>query len=491
MQLELESEIDFDGWRKQARWLAARSIPAAQVHWRINGETSLLDDAPNDPDDASDFPSGRADEVLSRNDLRVPREFVDLAREVILHRSPDRFAALYRVLLRLKDEPRLIQVDVDPDVMRLRVLERQVRHDEHRMHAYVRFRKVNGDDGARFVAWYEPEHHIVEATADFFARRFAGQRWAILTPERSVVWDGTQLAFGEGVPRSEAPSDDALEDLWRSYYASTFNPARVNLKVTQGHMPRKFWTQLPEAQLIEPLAAVAKARAGQMVAAEAATPRRSRVPRASSAVSSPSVNSGAGEAQRKLLNQCRSCPLWQFATQAVPGEGPTSAPLMLVGEQPGDQEDLAGHPFVGPAGQLLDRALAAAGIERAQVYVTNAVKHFKYELRGKRRLHKKPAEQEIAACHAWYESEVAAVQPALIVALGATAVRAVLGRALPILAHRGTLIDAPNELAPSARVLVTVHPSYLLRVLPETRDAEFGKFVEDLKIAAKYVRDRR
>ncbi len=430
-------------------------------------------------------------EVSLRNELRVPREFVELARKVFLHRSRDRFAALYRVLLRLKGEPRLLQIDVDPDVMRLRVFERQVLHDEHRMHAYVRFRKVDDGDGPRFVAWYEPEHHIVEATAGFFVRRFAGQRWAILTPDRSVVWDGTQLALADGVSRSEAPDNDALEDLWRTYYASTFNPARVNLKVTKAHMPRKFWAQLPEAQLIEPLASTAKKRAGRMVAAEAAAPRRSREPRASSAVSTPTANSGAGETQRKLLNQCRNCPLWQYATQAVPGEGPISARLMLVGEQPGDQEDLAGLPFVGPAGQLLDRALAGAGIERAQVYVTNAVKHFKYELRGKRRLHKKPAEQEIAACHAWYESEVAAVQPALIVALGATAVRAVLGRALPILAHRGTLIEAPDDLAPSARVLVTVHPSYLLRVPPETRDAEFGKFVEDLQIAAEYIRDLR
>ena len=490
MQLELESEIDFDGWRKQARWLAAHSIQAVDVHWRINGVTSLLDDAADYSDRASNFSPGHASRISTSDELRVPREFVQVARTVILHRSPDRFAALYRVLLRLKNEPSLMQVDVDPDVMRLRVFERQVLHDEHRMHAYVRFRKVDDGDGARFVAWYEPEHHIVEATADFFARRFAGQRWAILTPERSVVWDGTQLAFGNGVPRSAAPHGDALEDLWRTYYASTFNPARVNVKMTQGHMPRKFWAQLPEAQLIEPLAAAANARAGRMVAAEAATPRRSRVPRASSAASTPTANSGAGEAQRKILNQCRNCPLWQYATQAVPGEGSLSSRLMLVGEQPGDQEDLAGRPFVGPAGQLLDRALAAAGIERAKVYVTNAVKHFKYELRGKRRLHKKPAEQEIAACHAWYESEVAAVQPALIIALGATAVRAVLGRALPILAHRGTLIEPPGELAPSAHVLVTVHPSYLLRVPPETRDAEFDKFVEDLKIAAKYIRDR-
>ena len=203
--------------------------------------------------------------------------------------------------------------------------------------------------------------------------------------------------------------------------------------------------------------------------------------------STAQAESGAGEDQRKLLDQCRNCSLWKHATQAVPGEGPTSSRMMLVGEQPGDQEDLAGRPFVGPAGQLLDRALAAAGIKRSEVYVTNAVKHFKYELRGKRRLHKKPAELEIAACHAWYESEVATVQPALIVALGATAVRAVLGHALPILANRGTLIEPHNELLPSTRVLVTVHPSYLLRVLPEARDAELGKFVEDLKIAAKYL----
>ena len=483
MQLQLASEIDFDGWREQARSLALRDVPASEVHWRINGDTSLLDGA------GTSVVGDTA--AASKSELRVPREFVDLARKVILHRSPDRFAALYRVLLRLQSEPKLMQVDVDPDVMRLRVFERQVQHDEHRMHAYVRFRKIEDQDRVQFVAWYEPEHHIVESTATFFVRRFAGQRWAILTPERSLYWDGNELALGAGVPRSQEPTDDALEDLWRAYYAATFNPARVNVKLTQGHMPRKFWAQLPEAQLIGPLAAASKARAGQMIAAEAAAPRRSRVPRPTSMPSTPTADSGAGEDQRKLLDQCRNCPLWQYATQAVPGEGPVSARLMLVGEQPGDQEDLAGRPFVGPAGQLLDRALDAAGIERRNVYVTNAVKHFKYELRGKRRLHKKPAELEIAACHGWYESEVATIQPDLIVALGATAARAVLGRAVPILANRGSLLEPHSELAPSARVLVTVHPSYLLRVLPATREAEYSKFVDDLRIAAKYLRKRR
>src|SRR5918993_772697 len=415
MQVALASEIDFDGWRRQARSLATRSIPAGDVQWRINGETSLLDEAVS---------IDTASENAATNELKVPREFIELARKVVLHRSPDRFALLYRVLLRLRSEPQLMQIDVDPDVMRLRVLERQVRHDEHRMHAYVRFRKIEDETGAHFVAWYEPEHHIVEGTAEFFARRFAGQRWAILAPERSVIWDGNQLIFGAGVARAKAPSEDALEDLWRAYYASTFNPARVNLKVTRGHMPRKFWANLPEAQLIEPLAAVATARAGQMIAMEAAVPRRSSVPPVRAPAGAPSADSGAGEEQRKSLDECRNCPLWKYATQAVPGEGPMSARLMLVGGQPGDQEDIVGRPFVGPAGQLLDRALAAAGIERQTVYVTNVVKHFKWEPRGKRRLHKKPMPTEIGACLPWLRMEIELVKPETIVCLGATAGRA-------------------------------------------------------------------
>jgi uracil-DNA glycosylase len=251
-------------------------------------------------------------------------------------------------------------------------------------------------------------------------------------------------------------------------------------------MPRKLRPESPQAQLIEPIAADAKLRAGKTIA-----PRTSRALRAPAAPLMPAPDAGAGEAQRQLLNECRNCPLWKGATQGVPGEGPLSARLMLVGEQPGDQEDIAGRPFVGPAGQLLDRALIEAGVDRGEVYVTNAVKHFKYELRGKRRLHKKPSELEITACHPWFESEVATVQPDLIVALGATAARAVVGRALPILANRGMLLAPPPGLPATTRLLVTVHPSYLLRVLPETRDAEFAKFVDDLKVAAKFLRDQR
>jgi uracil-DNA glycosylase len=177
---------------------------------------------------------------------------------------------------------------------------------------------------------------------------------------------------------------------------------------------------------------------------------------------------------------CRSCPLWENATQTVFGEGPADARLMLVGEQPGDKEDLAGRPFVGPAGLLLDRALQDAGIERERTYVTNAVKHFKFIVRGKRRLHQKPTVLEIGACRQWLEKEIATVQPATIIALGATAARAVFGREMKIGVNRGRLID----LGPGMSGLITIHPSALLRIPDEqVRAGAYRQFVADLEVA--------
>lgn len=201
--------------------------------------------------------------------------------------------------------------------------------------------------------------------------------------------------------------------------------------------------------------------------------------------SHPAIQAGGTiEALCKAAITCRACPLWKNATQTVFGEGPSRATLMFVGEQPGDQEDLAGHPFVGPAGQLLTRAMAAAGIPREQVYVTNAVKHFKFELRGKRRLHKKPIDAEITACYAWLKREIQVVAPSLLIALGATAVRSLLGRATPVMANRGKL----QEYAPDMSLLITVHPSFLLRVPEQEKDNEYRQFVTDLKLARRFLR---
>jgi DNA polymerase len=183
-------------------------------------------------------------------------------------------------------------------------------------------------------------------------------------------------------------------------------------------------------------------------------------------------------------NDCRRCPLYRHATQTVFGAGPADAAVMLVGEQPGDQEDRQGLPFVGPAGKMLDRALADAGIDRARVYVTNAVKHFKFEPRGRKRLHKKPNAGEIEACRWWLDQELALIKPALTVALGATAARALAGRPIAIGASRGKLI----ELRDGMPCLVTIHPSFLLRMPDEDMKAqEYRRFVQDLRLIATHA----
>lgn len=340
------------------------------------------------------------------------------------------------------------------------------------------------------VAWFEPEHHIVAATAPFFARRFAQMKWAILTPERCVRWDGAHLAFGPGANRSEAPPADAGEQLWLTYYAHIFNPARLKLAMMQKEMPRRYWHNLPEAALIQPLTAAAARRSGQMVAQGGSEPAHRR-PTASLAlrIDRPSIGDHGQTTPVNLsalgaaLQTCRECPIGVGATQAVPGAGPSASRLMLVGEQPGDQEDLRGAPFVGPAGQLLARAFAQLGWSRESVYLTNAVKHFKYELRGKRRIHKSPSQREAAACLHWLEAEIGLVAPEALVALGATAAAALLGRPVAVTAARGQWLPREDGL----KVLIALHPSALLRMEPAAREPAYAAWLDDLSQATSFM----
>jgi uracil-DNA glycosylase family protein len=191
------------------------------------------------------------------------------------------------------------------------------------------------------------------------------------------------------------------------------------------------------------------------------------------------------ETLRAAAAKCKACDLWRLGTQTVFGEGSESARIMMVGEQPGDKEDMAGRPFVGPAGAVLDKALAAAGIHRAEVYLTNIVKHFKWEPRGKRRLHKKPNAIEISACRPWLDAEISVVKPEIVVLLGATAAQGVLGRDFRVTQHRGEWVR--SEIAP--HVMATVHPSSILRATDDdARHEEMRRFVADLKVVARRLR---
>jgi DNA polymerase len=482
----LISATDFAGWRRAARHCVNMDVSPEHISWRVQGEVGSLFDS----NLSSIEPT-----VESATAFTVPRSFLQLAELVILHRHAARFSVLYRLLWRLQREPQLMTLSVDEDVARANAMKDAVRRDIHKMKAFVRFREAPFTSPPRLIAWFEPQHHIVEAVAPFFMRRFPTFQWSILTPELSVHWDLKELRFGTGANKSEAPAEDAAESLWLGYYASIFNPARLKVHTMQAHMPKRYWRNLPEAALIPHLIANATSRTEDMLHRTPAEPRRTRRPTRSSRTPSAAVPSNGDQdldSLRTAVQGCRDCPLWKNATQAVFGEGRERAKIVFVGEQPGDQEDLAGRPFVGPAGKILDRALVEAGVDRKLTYVTNAVKHFKFEPRGKRRIHKKPNEMEIAACNQWLQRELLAIKPTLIVALGATGARAVFGRATAIEKNRGRIIPSIEAASGvhTTDVLVTVHPSYLLRVPPEDKQSAYERFVADLKLARGYAGKR-
>ena len=450
--VNLPEPDDFDFWREQARALVQAGVSPDRVAWVEPGGDGDL------------FAAGEPPPEPSRNapPVRANKRFVSLAKNAILHSDPERFALLYRLLWRLQANPQIMEDKAHPEVRRLEELDKAVRRDSHKMHAFVRFRLVeDGEGGEPYVAWFEPEHHILRANAGFFVRRFANMKWSILTPAGSLHWDGEVLSEGPPAQRLDAPGGDPMEDLWRGYYASIFNPARLKIGAMLKEMPKKYWKNMPEAALIPELVAGAQKRESAMVAA--GTLDMGARPETLAAID-------------KAIHACRKCPIGFLDNRAVMGEGPRDAALMIVGEQPGDQEDLAGRPFVGPAGQLLDRHLERVGIDRSTAYVTNAVKHFKYVNRGKRRLHQSPTAKEIDICRWWVESERAIVQPRLVLAMGASAARGMLGKTVSISKARG----APIPLEDGSELWVTAHPSYLLRLDGPARDEQARLFDADL-----------
>jgi uracil-DNA glycosylase len=311
----------------------------------------------------------------------------------------------------------------------------------------------------------------------------------IATPHGAAFWDGALLRvdrtsepeekpadFGDPVAgmNGEAVSGDAIEALWLAYYESTFTEAQKNAAEMASHMPVRYWKSPPDGRVDPSLISRADPYA-----------RRDRHPRNVPADMEVVINTDLEPIKGTLLNsppslaECRRCSLWRNATQAVPGIGPADARVMLVGEQPGDQEDREGKPFVGPAGQLLDEAIAEAGIARDSLWLTNAVKHFKWDADGKERLHSPPAQREREACRFWLEEELTRIAPKVVVALGATALKALTGHRTALSEYLGKTIEHKGRI-----VVPTYHPSYLLRLTDEKIRAEvFGTIVEALVFA--------
>ncbi|ARW11223.1 UdgX family uracil-DNA binding protein [Acetobacter ascendens] len=358
--------------------------------------------------------------------LNLPRKLVTAVLEALQAHPPERFELLYRVVYRFTHD--LLDMEdlrEDPDIQQLRKLVQSVKQETEQFR--LAFSTFSFQRQSKSLH-YTPQNYIVEANGRFCIERDA-QPWEVITPYRRMWWDGNQLHFAPG----EAEAEHVSAEMWQ--------------KDGQG-----IWLGYPNTVLVPTLEDVAQA---------------------------PSLASLAAEAM-----DCRACSLWQPANRTVFGEGVENTPLMFVGEQPGDQEDLAGHPFVGPAGKVFDRALEEAGISRNHVYVTNAVKHFRFTWRNNRRLHQKPDQESVDACRIWLDAERRLVHPKLIVMLGVTAAQSLLKRPVTISRERSRIFQLDEQCSG----LVTVHPSYLLRLPNEEAKArEYARFVEDLRLAQSFI----
>lgn len=452
-------------WRTAARQFLAAGVPPSNILWgNLTAAPDLF---------ASDAPPQTGGSVT------VPRSFVDLAQTVVWHRDPERFARLYAFLWRLRGAPHLMTDRGDADLSRLRQMEKNVSRCQHKMKAFVRFRDIGAPDASRrsFAAWFEPTHHTVEPTADFFVRRFGDMDWRIVTPDVCAVFESGSLTFQDGQAKPDLPAD-AGEQLWITYFRNIFNPARLKVTAMQSEMPKKYWKNLPEAASIPEMVASAPARARQMADAAPSLPPARMAQVQAQLAQTVSAWDGPTDALPAAITACTRCPLHCAATQAVLGEGPLDASLMIVAEQPGDVEDLCGKPLVGPAGQLFDRIAAQAGLDRNQAYVTNAVKHFSFTPRGKRRIHQRPNTSEINHCRWWLDAEVAQMKPRLIIAMGATAAQALTNNGAAILTRRGQI----ERSLTGQPVLITLHPSYLLRLSdPKAKEEASRLFETDLR----------
>jgi len=456
-QVSLQPGADLAGFKQAARILIAADVPPCDILWSSDNVPSLFAAAPVF---AADGPS-----------LSIPRALAELTETIICHSDPQRYALLYEALYRAAHGERsLLENASDPLVHKLSRMEKSVRRDLHKMHAFLRFQSLRSEDGAeRLVAWFEPDHYILDASAEFFIDRFRCFAWSILTPLGSLHWDGERLEHGKAMPR-ETIASDGFEASWQIYFESIFNPARLNVKAMLAEMPKKYWRNLPETRAVSSLVRSASTRVNTMVSQVPALPRKRKL---AEHVAPPDDQPHSLAELNAVISAAE--PMVQGGTHAVLGEGPDDAGIVFVGEQPGDMEDQLGRPFVGPAGQLLDRAIAEAGLDRTKIYVTNAVKHFKYEPRGKRRLHQSPTAGEISKYRWWLKCELDLIKPRLVVALGASAALALKGKPVSVTRCRG-----PIDFYPWPG-FVTVHPSYLLRLPDETaRQQAYADFRKDL-----------
>lgn len=443
--IEISNVNDFESWRTFARSLLGERIHYQNVSW--NGGGFLLGDT---------YSPVKSDIVLP-----VPSEFMKKALVMSAFRDDSNWALLYRLIYRLMfEDKKLMSNPLDHDVQEFEKRLRLVNRDMHKMKAFVRFREVSLESKTHYFSWYRPDHRIVRLIAPFFRDRFNGMNWDIMTEDECVTWDGKELSFSPGVERSALPHDDA-EDLWKTYYSSIFNPARIKEGAMKKEMPVRYWSTMPETELISSLMQEA--------------PERLEVFYDSQRTAALTKEFQSLDELRTDLSRCRSCGICADATAPVMGEGPPDARIVIVGEQPGNEEDLSGKPFQGPSGDLLDEILKKSGFKRSDLYVTNAVKGFKHVIINSFRKHRTALASEISACKPWLREELRLLEPELVICLGRSAAQSILGKMVKMESVRGKVITSPY----SPKLVILPHPASILRADESVKAELIEKYLQE------------
>lgn len=455
----------FESWKNQARESLKNSIEPEEVSFQSLGDTQL----------SIGFGEALKRVKEKRNtteyNFKISRSVLSFLKYISCNKSESRWKQMYTLVYRINNGERdLLEDPSDSLTNSLKLMHQQVRRDRHKMTAFVRFRET---PDRRYFAFYRPEHYITELSSSFFKKRFGEMDWTIATPHRTARWFNSNLSFSAGLPEDPFEGKDNFEDLWCDYYASIFNPARVKVSAMKNEMPTKYWSTMPETKLISKLIYDAPARVNAM--------QSKRV----SAARLPVLTSLSG--LHSALQSCDACDLAKLGTKVVSGEGSAEAKIMLIGEQPGDNEDRQGKCFVGPAGQLLNSILESVGINRSEIYLTNAVKHFNHTLRGELRLHARPKGAHINCCKPWMEKEIELLKPKVIVLMGTTAAQSVLGKRVPI---KDLLFKTLKRY--KALCFVTYHPSAILRAATDEKKNELTQIVQQtLQLAEKMAKEEK
>lgn len=450
---------DFITWREEARKLLQDNIKPEAIIWNETNtkQQSLF------PTEVSLNPT--------KINFNIPATFLKLAETVCHHRDPERFNSLYHMLWRLVHENKnLLYISSDSLTNMLELMHKSVRRDVHKTKAFVRFRKsINFAGVENFIAWHKPDHYSLPLSAPFFKRRFSVMCWTILTPDQSVYYDGNDLHFGPGAKASDAPNEDLMEELWKEFYRAIFNPSRIKIKAMKKEMPVRHWATLPEAKIINEMLAEAPKRVEKMI-------KYSEGYAFSASDFIP--NNPTLENLKIASKTCQGCPLYYSNHHTALGIGTRNAKLMIVCEQPDDIEDKTGIMLISEAGKLLKKALKDAEINKDSLYITYAVKHFKFAYDQGKRQYKAPNLKDITNCRPWLIAEIKQISPKIIVCLGLTASRSLINSNFKQ-ANQGKFIKKDG-----LTYLASYDPLTILN--SENAHEYYRILVENLKIAYQY-----